>query len=283
MPVEDRFRGVLESSLNVPEVDVCEAPSLVAGEIPPVQDMEMPGVSGIELPTVSPQRIPTRFDEPDKMKRFVYVLRGIDGEVVDSVILKLTYEAMNEGRLQVRSPQCREPLLKMLAGGTKGTDFDNVYKMLLASFAGPDDRSRIGRLNRWAERLDDDRVHADLFRAETRYWLNIGESEAAVDAANRMEAAYRPYAIRACRLRALAHASSGDLASAKADIAAARTHRLPRGERLELLYIEAWISLQDGNETLAKRNLLGIVRESPRSAIARKAKKVLESMKGEGK
>ena len=171
----------------------------------------------------------------------------------------------------------------MLVAGIRGTDFDNVYKMLLSGFAGPDDRARIGRLTRWAEGLDVSRAQADLLRAETRYWINIGEMELAIEAANRMEAMFHPYAIRACRLRALAYASSGDLESAKANIAAARTYNLPKSEELELLYIEAWVALQDGDENLAKRDLLEIVREAPRSAQAVKARKVLESMKGDGK
>lgn len=64
---------------------------------------------------------------------------------------------------------------------------------------------------------------------------------------------------------------------------AARTHRLPRSELFELLYIEAWIALQEGDEPLAERNLRSIVNETPRSAIARKSEKVLESLKGDAK
>ena len=52
-------------------------------------------------------------------------------------------------------------------------------------------------------------------------------------------------------------------------------------ERHELLYLEAWIALQEGDVDLARRNLAVIVAENPRGAPARKARQILESISEE--
>jgi hypothetical protein len=103
-----------------------------------------------------------------------------------------------------------------------------------------------------------------------------------VDAAGRMERARPDYAVRAHRLSALAHAMSGELEKAKAEIARSRAECSPMGaEWYELLYLEAWIALQEGDVDLARRNLAVIVAENPRGATARKARQILESISEE--
>ena len=136
------------------------------------------------------------------------------------------------------------------------------------------------RRGKWLECVESPKTRGAVFRGETRYWINAGIYDKAVEAADRMQEAYPEYAIRACRLRALAYASAGELALARVEISKARSHSLPCGERLELLYLEAWISLQDNDIELAERNLRTILKEAPNGNMNRKARHVLDSLEG---
>ena len=199
-----------------------------------------------------------------------------------TAILKMTYDALSDGSVNARASKWRLPLVEMLVGETAGTDFDGVYELLLRSFPGNDKRMKIRALAKWADANLPPCEAADVYRAETRYWLNVGEPAMTADAAGRMERARHDYAVRACRLRALSHAMVGDFDKARAEIARSRGEcDPPARERLELLYLEAWIWLQEGRAEAARRNLQQILAECPRGAIARRAGLVLQSISKE--
>ena len=61
-------------------------------------------------------------------------------------------------------------------------------------------------------------------------------------------------------------------------VADGRRGELPDFERMELLYLEAWMDLQDGRADRAGAALGRIVTESPDGPTAEKARKVLESL-----
>ena len=208
-------------------------------------------------------------------------VNGVDEVFAESVLLRFLYEQLNEGKESARLPKYRAPLLRMLSEGIDGTDFDTVYGMLLKGFPGPTDEMRIKRLAKWLEKVEIPKSRGYIYRGETRYWINAGRFEMAIAAADRMQAAYPEYTIRAHRLRALSYASLGELDLAKKQIYNARKSRLPEGERLELLYLEAWVLLQENDTESAKRNLLTVLKESGSSTMKRKAKYVLDSLKGD--
>ena len=208
--------------------------------------------------------------------------RSLSTNEVSRLVCRMVFGALSDGFVSARSPAWRMPLVRMLTGGTTGADFDRAYGYLLKGFAGNDDRSKARAAAGWARRNLPDAEAADVYRAETRHWLNLGEGALAVDAANRMERARADYAVRACRLRAIAHATSGELEPARREIARFRASRnQTKAERDEFLYLEAWIALQEGDVASARRNLTAIVAESPGGATARKARAVLQSI-GEG-
>lgn len=209
--------------------------------------------------------------------------RALTAEAVSNALFRLVYDALADGSVNVRAREWRLPLVRMLVEGTPGTDFDRVYAFLLRGFAGADERAKIRALAEWSGKALSPHEAADVYRAETRYWLNLGDSERVADAAGRMERARPGYAVRACRLRALSHATAGELEEAKAEIARSRAACDPSpGERLELLYLEAWIWLQEGDVEAARRNLASIVAACPQGALARKAREVLEAVSEEG-
>ena len=204
---------------------------------------------------------------------------ALPSNVLDMATARMIYAALTDGTVNPRAREWRMPLVRMLVDGTPGTDFDCVYRLLLHGFGGNDERTKIRALTKWAEANLPPREAADVCRAETRYWLNLGDAVMTVDAAGRMERARPDYAVRARRLSALAYAMSGELENAKAEIARSRAECSPMGaERHELLYLEAWIALQEGDVELARRNLAVIVAENPRGATARKARQILESI-----
>lgn len=209
--------------------------------------------------------------------------RSLSSNEQARIVAKLIYTSLSDGSVNGRAAKWRLPLVRMLVDAAPGTDFDRVYAFLLRTFGGSDEQARIRALAKWAGERLPSRDAADVYRAETRYWLNLGDSAMTVDAVRRMERARPDYAVRARRLSALCHATSGELDKAKAEIARSRRECNPSsGERLELLYLEAWIWLQEGDAAAAGRNLRAIVAESPRSASARKALAVLESISNEG-
>lgn len=207
---------------------------------------------------------------------------ALPSNVLDMATARMIYAALTDGTVNPRAREWRMPLVRMLVDATPGTDFDGVYRLLLCGFGGNDERTRIRALAKWADANLPSHEAADVYRAETRYWLNLGDAAMTADAAGRMERARPDYSVRARRLSALAYATAGDPEKAKDEIARARAEcDLPPGERLELLYIEAWIFLQEGDVDLTRRNLAVIVAENPRGATARKARQILESISEE--
>ena len=207
---------------------------------------------------------------------------ALPSNVLDMATARMIYAALTDGTVNPRAREWRMPLVRMLVDESSGADFDRVYGLLLRSFGGNDERTKIRALAKWADANLSPHEAADVHRAETRHWLNLGDAAMTADAAKRMERARPDYAVRARRLSALAHAAAGELEKAKAEIARARTEcELPTGDRQELAYLEAWVALQEGDVELARRNLTAIVAESPDGATARKARRILESISEE--
>lgn len=310
VPLADRCRAVLTEAACAPEAEApvlsplgwSEPPVADTGEVSlcpfsvseaPSADLPLVGLAlardlpAAPFPGVSLSGPAVRDAAVRPPEVAVPEPRALTAEAVSNVLFRLVYEALADGSVNVRAREWRLPLVRMLVEGTPGTDFDRVYAFLLRGFAGADERAKIRALADWAEKSLSPHEAADVYRAETRYWLNLGDSEMTADAAGRMERARPDYAVRACRLKALSHATAGELEEAKAEIARSRTECDPSpGERLELLYLEAWIWLQEGDVEAARRNLASIVAERPQGALARKAREVLEAVSeagGEGK
>ena len=208
--------------------------------------------------------------------------RALPSNVVAAATALMVYNALVDGSANARAREWRMPLVRMLVTEPTGTDFDRVYGLLLRGFGGNDERARIRALAKWADANLPPRDAADVHRAETRHWLNLGDAAMTADAAGRMERARPDYAVRARRLSALAYAMGGELEKAKAEIARSRAECGPAGWELhELAYLEAWVALQEGDVALARRNLTAIVAEDPRGATARKARAILESISTE--
>ena len=297
VPMVDRCRAVIEDPSFFPETDsavwLYSADSPEADVSPLALDVPSPpeakpvdlslsiGIApGAELkldiayaavPDGDPKRRLPTVSAPEP--------RSLATNALDAAAGKIVYEAVSEGSVSARSAEWRMPLVKALSGAVPGAEFDRVYGFLLKGFGGPDERSRVRALAKWAAADLSPREAADVYRAEARYWLNLGDAAMTADAAKRMERARPDYSVRARRLSALAYATAGEFAKAKAEIARSRGEcRLSGWERNELLYMEAWIWLQEGDVASARRGLESIVGSDPGGQLARKAQAVLNSI-----
>lgn len=255
---------VFAEAVDAVALDPCdrlpEAMEVEVGELLPIC------APGSDSPAPCPG-VPFRLD---------FALRGIDSNRVERLIDRQMLDGIADGSLSPRLPRWRPHLAAMLVGGGP-VDFDAAFGLLLGTFPGSDVDERMEALHRWAETQESHRA-ADVYRAETRHWLRTGAYERAIDAANRMEIARPDYRVRACRLRAVAHASSGRLGQARASLAAAHRENPPTEEWAELTYLGAWIDLQDGREVEARRELESLLSRVPRGPVADRARRVLSTL-----
>ena len=278
------------SDLRLPQLKSPPAPSAGFGMVrlkvpePPSADCRMAKVRLAAAPCPDARRAlpPLRPPMPPSASRRAFSPRlreapSLSGSRCESVIDGLMMAGFQDGTLSPRSPRWRPRLLAMMAGNPTGAAFDDLFGLILRGFPGADDFARARAMRAWAESLPAAEA-GEVWRAEARFWLRASEPALAAAAAGRMEAARPDYRARACRLRALAYAGSGDFARARETIADGRRGELPDFERMELLYLEAWMDLQDGRADRAGAALGRIVAESPDGPTAEKARKVLESL-----
>lgn len=275
--------------------DACPPPPSAEWPVGPVAQCAVPEAEPPEIALRRPDAAwaegaavcltrPDKVDSSDAAAVRVSAARAasLDDRQLETLTARIVYDSIVDGSLNARSRECRKPLVSMLVNEFQWADFDRVFSLLFAGFGGYDDRAKIAALGRWAGANASPRERADIFRAETRYWLNAGDSAKAIDAAKRMEKAFPDYAARACRFRALAHAAVGEFERSRAEIARARAMRsLPDWERRELLYLEAWLLLQDGETAAAVANLRAIVAEKQDDQTATKARTALRAVVSE--
>ena len=301
-PIDDVSVALLRSEL--PDVGAEPAALSCDSEIVCAQPLRLDGLSSPQdaMDADAADVMPTVGRPPDAERQlaFSYVVspvreavprlpsvvipepRALPSNVLATATAQMLYDALAGGIANPRAREWRLPLVRMLVDEPSGCDFDRVYELLLRNFGGNDERTKIRALAKWADANLPPREAADVHRAETRHWLNLGDAAMTADAAGRMERARPDYAVRARRLSALGYATAGELEKAKGEIARARAEcELPPGDRQELAYLEAWVALQEGEVELARRNLTAIVAESPDGATARKAQRILESISEE--
>lgn len=195
----------------------------------------------------------------------------------ESLLDSMMMEGFRDGSLTPRSPIWRNRLMSLMVNNPTGPQYDELFKLILRGFPGADDFSRAEGLRKWALSIPSEQA-GEIWRAEARFWLQASESSLAIAAAERMARVRPDFRARACRLKTLAYASYGDFTRARECIAEGRRHGLPDFERLELLYLEAWMDLQDGQNSKAIVILKQIVAEDPKCSTAEKARSVLSSL-----
>lgn len=285
-PLVNRCGRLLDGARSVPGAEMFSVGlkrSIPPAAVPFATVLRRPGTAWADIPPVRLRRLSDMVSADAKAIRVaVPSLACLDDARVEEMRKRFVYDSLADGSANMRSREWRETLLSLLVDEIPFVDFDRAFAFLVAGFAGHDDRAKIAALARWAEANASAKGKGDVFRAETRYWLNVGDPAMAIDAARRMEKAYPEYAVRACRFKALAHATAGEIERARDEIAKGRREfDLPDWERRELLYLEAWLWLQDGEIDAAVKNLRTIVGEQPNGELAEKARRALKAVDGE--
>ena len=108
---------------------------------------------------------------------------ALPSNVLDMATARMIYAALTDGTVNPRAREWRMPLVRMLVDESFGADFDRVYGLLLRSFGGNDERTKIRALAKWADANLSPHEAADVHRAETRHWLNLGDAAMTADAA----------------------------------------------------------------------------------------------------
>jgi hypothetical protein len=198
----------------------------------------------------------------------------------DALYSLLVYRGLSDGSLENRLPQWRPVLLRMLVATPRGANFDHVLTLLLGTFPGGDDDSRIRALRRWLPGNSDAVATGDVLRALTRRYIQSGRSEEAILAAKEMAAVRADYTLRAQALQAYAWAFAGEHEKAANAIRLARELNPSSGEMARLDFLSAWLLLQEG-ETDAALPVLRNLANGSSGEFARRARAILESLEGE--
>lgn len=228
------------------------------------------------IPALSVKGVPCAVKNPP-----VVVVRPVPEPrlaALESAESRLVFEGFDNGTLSPRLPKWRPTLLDMLSGRRPAPDFDRVFEMLLATFPGNDSAAKTSALLKWTRTLPRAKDSADVCRALTRHYIAAGEYDLAVQAAGAMEAFWGGYRPNALYLKGHAHAFAGRFTEARRCLDDALALNPAGASLARILYLQAWMLLQDGDTKAAAAILRDIVSRHPSTKYARQARQILEGL-----
>lgn len=226
------------------------------------------------IPALSVKGVPCAVKNPP-----VVVVRSVPEPrlaALESAESRLVFEGLDDGTLSPRLPKWRPFLLDMLAGRRPAPDFDRAFSLLLATFPGSDTAAKTSALLKWVRELPCEKDSADVCRALTRSYIAAGEYDLAIQAADTMEAFWGGYRPNALYLKGHAHAFAGRFAEARRCLDDALALNPTGASLARILYLQAWMLLQEGDTSTAAAILKDIVSRHPATKYARQARQILE-------
>lgn len=205
-------------------------------------------------------------------------VRCIADRAADGIRAGLVFDGLCDGSLSPRMQEWRPALLDMLAGRVPAKDFDRAFDLLLGTFPGSDSEAKTSALMKWAAGLSDARDAADVCRALTRHYIAAGECELAVAAADTMVRHYAGYLPNALYLKGHALAFAGRFDEARLMLGEALALKPAGAARARILYLQAWMLVQDGDTAAASRLLEEIASAHAATKYARQARAILDSL-----
>lgn len=228
------------------------------------------------IPALSVKGVPCAVKNPP-----VVVVRTVPElrlAALESAESRLVFEGLDNGTLSPRLPKWRPTLLDMLSGRRPAPDFDRAFEFLLATFPGNDSAAKTSALLKWTRTLPRAKDSADVYRALTRHYIAAGEYDLAVQAAGAMEAFWGGYRPNALYLKGHAHAFAGRFTEARRCLDDALALNPAGASLARILYLQAWMLLQDGDTKAAAAILRDIVSRHPSTKYARQARQILEGL-----
>ena len=227
-------------------------------------------------PWLRPDPIPVSLrDGPGVASRGV---RCVADRAADGIRAGLVFDGLCDGSLSPRMQEWRPPLLDMLAGRVPAKDFDRAFDLLLGTFPGSDSEAKTSALMKWAAGLSDARDAADVCRALTRHYIAAGECELAIAAADSMLRYHAGYLPNALYLKGHALAFAGRFDEARLMLGEALALKPAGAARARILYLQAWMLVQDGDTAAASKLLGEIASAHAATKYARQARAILDSL-----
>ena len=253
-------------------------PHSACAEVVPVEVRAIPNwaEAGGDVPRIAVRAAPTA-----AVKAPAVAVRGprnLSDGTADALLATMVCAGLEDGTLPPRLPKWRPILLDMLAGRIRAGDFDRVFELLLATFPGSDQTAKVSAVLKWAAGLTDAKDSADVCRALTRRYISTGEYDLAISAADLMAEYHAGYRPNALYLKAHAHAFAGRFDDARSLLSEALALGPDGGARARILYLQAWILLQEGDVDAAVPLLKDVAERHSSTKYARQSAKILESL-----
>ncbi len=205
-------------------------------------------------------------------------LGGLSEDCADRMAALLAYEAMQEGAENPIDPKWRPSLAHLVANPPDNIDADAIYQLLLAGFEGVDDESRMQLAEAWAIHHDGGRYAGDITYASLRAIFHAGNYRSIYHRAKNIAENHPDFAVRAMLLSVLADAYVMENARAKKTLDNLKIVYANSSEYPEILYMEAWLALENFRKGEAEVILYRILHDYPSSSAARKASQILEAL-----
>ena len=237
-----------------------------------------PSLSALGAPgcVLEPETMPIAGGECPMMVS--HLARSLPDRAADGILAGMVFDGLSDGTFSPRLPKWRPFLLNMLAGRVPTKDFDRTFELLLGTFPGSDSTARIAALRAWTAHLPVAKDAADVYRALTRHYIAAGEYDLAVGAADVMVEHHGGYLPNALYLKGHAHAFAGRFDDARQCLAEAVALGPVGAAEARILYLRAWMLLQEGDVKAAAAILQDIVLRHPSTKYARQARSILEGL-----
>ena len=207
-------------------------------------------------------------------------VRCVADGVAAGIMAGIVFDGLCDESLPPRLPEWRPFLLDMLAGRVPTKDFDRAFDLLLGTFPGSDSVAKTSTLIKWAARLSLAKDSADVYRALTRHYIAGGEYDLAIGAADAMVGYHAGYLPNALYLKGHSYAFAGRFEEARQCLDKALALNPVGAAHARILYLQAWMLIQEGDVQAAAALLRDIVLRHPSTKYAKQSHSILVSLDG---
>ena len=190
----------------------------------------------------------------------------------------LAYDLLQEGKADPRSPEWRPYLAELVARPLPDADPVALYHLFLASFEGIDTRARMTLAESWAARHEGGRYAGPIALASLRSLFQSGDYEEVEKRTVRVAADHPEQAAQSLSLRVLCQVYRNDLDAAEKTVAALRQDFAGTPDEPEILYLAAWLRIEQNRLDEARQMLQNVRNRFPDTSAAKKARSALEEL-----
>ena len=211
---------------------------------------------------------------------------GVDSDFALGIVAGMVYAEIMEGKVDAKDEQWRPYLARIASGSApQGTNPEIAFDLLLAGCIGTDRHSQMRVAENWARRYDGGKYLPVIAFASARKYFNSGDYKMTIERLATGRFSREMYAVSANKtaldamlLKVLCEANLRDMKKARETLSGLRKWELSPADAAEVSYMEAWLALSESKLTLAADILRRLIKETPQSPAADKAKKILDAL-----